>query len=118
MDIDRAVVHLTGKPFRIEPDRLILFVRLTPKGGRDAIDGVETGADGKTHVKIRVSAPPEDGKANAAMIALVAKLAGVAKSSVSLQSGETSRLKQVAIAGDGNRLVLKLGLAGVDTAQV
>ena len=105
-------------PYRIEPDRLILYVRLTPEGGRDAIDGISTGADGKTHVKIRVSAPPEDGKANAALIVLVAKLAGVAKSSVSLVSGETSRLKQVAIAGDGDTLALALRLAGVDTAQV
>lgn len=95
-------------PWRIEPDRLVLFVRLTPKGGRDAVDGVETGADGKPHVKIRVSAPPEDGKANAALIGLLAKACGVPKSSVSILSGQTSRLKQVAIAGDGTSLARSL----------
>ena len=50
--------------YRIEPDRLVLFVRLTPKGGRDAIDGIETGADGKAYLKIRVNEPPENRKAN------------------------------------------------------
>ena len=104
--------------FRVEPDRLVLFVRLTPKGGRDAIDGVETGADGKTYLKARVSAPPEDGKANAALIALIAKVSGVAKSSVSLISGDTSRLKQVAIAVDCKQLAAAEGLAKLIGAQV
>ena len=104
--------------FRVEPDRLVLFVRLTPKGGRDAIDGVETGADGKTYLKARVSAPPEDGKANAALIALIAKVSGVTKSSVSVISCETSRLKQVAIAVDCKQLAAAEGLAKLIGAQV
>lgn len=107
-----------NQPFRIEPDRLVLFVRLTPKGGRDSVDGVETGADGKTYLKARVSALPEDGKANAALVALIAKHFGVSKSSVSLVSGETSRLKQVAIAGDGARLATTATLAKPNVAQV
>jgi uncharacterized protein len=105
-------------PYRVEPGRLILYVRLTPKGGRDAIDGISTGADGKAHVKIRVSAPPEGGKANAALIALLAKVFGVAKSSVSIGAGETSRLKQVAIDGNGDLLALTLRHVSVDTPQV
>ena len=105
-------------PYRFEPHRLILFVLLTPKGGRDAIDGVETGADGKSYLKVRVSAPPEDGKANAALIVLMAKVCGVAKSSVSLTSGETARQKQVAIDGDGKQLAAAAGLAKLIAAQV
>ncbi|MGB8819138.1 MAG: DUF167 family protein [Rhizobiaceae bacterium] len=97
-------------PYRIESGRLILFIRLTPKGGRDAFDGTETGAEGKSHVKARVSAVPEDGKANAALLALIAKKAGVAKSAVSLVSGQTSRLKQVAIEGDPLQIIERLGL--------
>ena len=99
--------------YRIEPDRLVLFVRLTPKGGRDAIDGIETGADGKAYLKIRVNAPPENGKANAALIALLAKVCGVAKSKISILTGETARLKQVAIDGDGALLA-----AGEDIARL
>lgn len=97
-------------PFRIETGRLILFIRLTPKGGRDALEGVEAGADSKAYVKARVSAMPEDGKANAALCALIAKKAGVAKLAVSLVSGQSSRLKQVAIEGDPQQIIERLGL--------
>jgi uncharacterized protein len=107
-----------NKLFRIEPDRLVLFVRLTPKGGRDAIDGVETGADGKTYLKVRVTAPPEDGKANAALVAVVAGCFDVAKSSVSIISGQTSRLKQVAVTGYGERLAAAAAMAKINGAQV
>lgn len=105
-------------PWRIEPDRLVLFVRLTPKGGRDAVDGVEAGADGKPHLKIRVSAPPEDGRANAALVALLAKTLGVPKSSVSILSGQTSRIKQVAVAGEGRKLAATPALLAAIGPQV
>lgn len=105
-------------PFRIEPDRLVLFVRLTPKGGRDAVDGAETGPDGRTYLKVRVSTPPEDGKANAALVAVIAALFGVPKSSVSILSGQTSRIKQIAIAGDGGKLAAAPGLLAVIEPQV
>ncbi|MBS0470099.1 MAG: DUF167 domain-containing protein [Proteobacteria bacterium] len=77
--------------------RLIFQVRLTPKGGRDALERWMTGADGKEHLKARVAAPPEDGKANAALIALLAKSLGVAKSSIAIVAGDTARLKTIAI---------------------
>jgi uncharacterized protein (TIGR00251 family) len=77
---------------------LTLAARLTPKGGRDAIDGSATGSDGRAYLKARVSAPPQDGKANGALIDLVARRAGVAKSSVTIIGGQTSRLKTLHIA--------------------
>ena len=99
-------------PYRLDAGRMILHVRLTPKGGRDALEGVETGADGKTYLKARVSAVPEDGKANAALVALVAKKAGVPKSAVSIVSGETSRLKTLELAGVDEGTIARLGLSG------
>ena len=57
-------------------------------------------------LKIRLAAPPVDGKANAALIAFVADRLGVAKSAVSLKSGQTSRRK-----------VLEVTAAPADTAQ-
>ena len=96
---------------RIEPGRLILHVRLTPKGGRDAIEGVETAADGRSHLKARVRAIPEDGKANAALEALLAKQAGLPRSAVSVIAGQTARLKQVELKGDPEAIVLALGLS-------
>ena len=94
-------------------DHIRLAVRLTPNGGRDAINGIEPGGEGGTLLKVRVSAIPEKGKANKALIALVAKSLGIAKSSVSLASGDTSRKKILRIDGDPEDVMKKLeGLFG------
>jgi uncharacterized protein len=87
---------------------LRILVRLTPKGGRDALDGIEALADGREAVRARVRAVPEDGAANAALIGLIAKKLGVAKSHVAIVSGHTARLKTVAIEGDGAGLAALL----------
>ena len=81
-------------------DHVRLSVRLTPNGGRDEIDGIETGADGEVHIKVRVSDVPEKGKANKALIALLAKRLGLPKSSISIISGDTARKKILRIDGD------------------
>lgn len=87
-------------PWTAEPDGVTLWLRLTPKGGRDAIDGVETLADGRVVLRARVRAAPEDGRANAALIELIAKALAAPKRAVTIRSGETSRLKKLFIAGD------------------
>ena len=87
-------------------------VRLTPKGGRDKVEGWAQGSDGRSHLKARVSAPPEDGKANAALIALLAKTLAIAKSKVAIASGETARLKQVDAMGDADYLRARLEALG------
>ena len=74
-----------------------LAVRLTPKGGRDAADGWGQDADGRAYLKVRVSAPPVDGAANAALIAFLAKTLRRPRSSLKIVSGETARLKLVEI---------------------
>lgn len=76
-----------------------LAVRLTPRGGRDAIDGWASGADGRPYLKARVAAPPVEGEANAALTALLAKALGVSKSSVRIAAGQTGRLKSVEVEG-------------------
>lgn len=63
------------------------------------MDGVETLADGRRVLKARVRAAPENGRANAALIELVADLLGVPKRAVSIRAGETGRIKQIFIAG-------------------
>jgi uncharacterized protein YggU (UPF0235/DUF167 family) len=89
-------------------ESLRIVVRLTPRGGRDAIDGWAEDASGKRHLKARVSLPPEDGKANAALIALLAKSLDIPKSYIRLAAGETSRLKTIEIVGDRATLEAKL----------
>ncbi|MDE2183181.1 MAG: DUF167 domain-containing protein [Alphaproteobacteria bacterium] len=97
---------------RVTPKGVSFLVRLTPKGGRDAVEGWAPGADGVSHLKARVRAVPEDGKANAALVELVAKALGVPRSSVALASGATSRLKRLEIAGDGAALAARLARLG------
>lgn len=83
-------------------------MRLTPKGGRDALDGEMLDADGKAWLKARVSAVPEDGKANTALEALLAKAFGVSRGNVSVIAGQTARNKQVAITGNQESLLKSL----------
>lgn len=85
-----------------------MFLRVTPNAGRDAMDGVETRDDGSAVLRIRVSAVPDKGKANAAVIALLSKCLGVPKSSISLAGGETARMKTVLISGNGEELSIRL----------
>lgn len=89
-------------------DHVRLSVRLTPNGGRDALEKVETGSDGDMALKARVSAVPENGKANKALIALLAKSFRVPKSAITLISGETARKKILRIDTDPEDLIVKL----------
>ncbi|MGY0570692.1 DUF167 domain-containing protein [Bradyrhizobium sp. RDM12] len=91
-------------PWRISTAGVSIALRVTPRGGRDGVDGIEQLSDGRTVLKLRVRAIADGGEANRAVLVLLAKSLGVPKASVSLLSGTTSRLKQVAVAGDPVRL--------------
>jgi uncharacterized protein (TIGR00251 family) len=97
---------------QIRSDGVSVRVRLTPKGGRDAVEGWDTDSAGASHLKVRVRTVPESGKANAALIDLIAKALDVSRSSVALVSGEKARLKIVAITGDTSALAAKLNSLG------
>jgi len=98
-------------PWRETAGGLTIHVRLTPKGGRDGLDGIETMSDGRAVLKARVRAVPEDGKANEALVALIAKCAGVSKSAVALTAGHTSRVKTLTVAGDPARIAAAVSAA-------
>lgn len=95
-------------PWTATPSGLSVSVRLTPKGGRDAVDGIETLADGRTVLKVRVRAAPIEGEANAALVALLAKALDVPRRKVKLAAGDISRLKRIEIEGDGAALAARL----------
>jgi uncharacterized protein len=76
-----------------------IAVRLTPRGGRDVIEGWATGPDGRSYLKIRVAAPPVEGAANDALVRLVAKSLGLPTRAVRIAGGEHARLKQLEIDG-------------------
>lgn len=91
-------------PWRTSTTGVSIALRVTPRGGRDGVDGIEQLSDGRSVLKVRVRAIADGGEANRAVLVLLAKSLGLPKASVSLLSGATSRLKQVAIAGDPARL--------------
>jgi uncharacterized protein YggU (UPF0235/DUF167 family) len=93
---------------RLGSGAVSFHVRLTPKGGRDAVEGWEAASDGSEHLKCRVRAVPEDGKANTALIELLAKILAVPKSAVRIASGGTARLKRIEITGGSAALAIRL----------
>ena len=102
-----------AEPFSVSADGLTLHIRLTPKGGRDAVDGIEQLSNGQAVLKIRVRALPEEGQANKALIKLLAATLECAASSIEIVAGATARIKTVKIKGHGPTLGdrLKSGLA-------
>ncbi|HEY7845678.1 MAG TPA: DUF167 domain-containing protein [Bradyrhizobium sp.] len=91
-------------PWRYSRDGISVSLRVTPRGGRDDIDGIEQLANGRSVVKVRVRAIAEGGEANRAVTELLAKALGVPKGHVKLLSGASSRMKQIGIDGDPARL--------------
>lgn len=89
-----------------------LFVRLTPKASKDALEGMEETDDGRAHLKARVRAVPEKGAANQALEKLVAKSLGVPAGSVRVVAGGTSRLKTLRITGDTAQLTAAIDSLG------
>ncbi len=94
-------------PYRRRADGVTLAVRLTPRASRDGIDGVKEGPSGP-HIQARVRAVPEDGRANAALVELVADEIGVPKSTIEVIAGQTARLKSLHIKGDATALETRI----------
>ena len=86
-----------------------LHVRATPKSSRDAFDGIYEDAAGKQAVRAYVRAVPEKGKANKALIKLLAKETGLAGSTMSVIAGAHNRNKVILIEGEPGELSVKLG---------
>jgi len=98
----------TGAPWTPRSGELIIVCRLTPRGGREAIEGVAELADGSRVLQARVREPPEDGRANRALCALLAAQLCIHASSVSIAAGAGGRVKRVAVTGDHAILIERL----------
>jgi uncharacterized protein (TIGR00251 family) len=90
--------------YRLVPDGVVISVRLTPKSSRDALAGLSELADGRSVLQARVRAVPDKGAANEALLLLMADAFRVPKSSVTIIAGATTRLKQIHISGEPERL--------------
>ncbi len=82
---------------------VVFLVRVTPRASRDAIEGEHAGA-----LKIRLTAPPVEGRANEALRRLLAARLNVPVSAVRIVAGETSRMKRVSVAGVSRAQILAL----------
>ena len=91
-------------PFAAAAGGLRVAVRLTPRASRTAVTGIAREADGAAVLKAAVTAVPEGGKANAALIRLLAKEWGVARSAITIAAGATDRRKTLHVAGDPEAL--------------
>lgn len=101
---------MTASLYRLTDAGLVLKLRVTPNAGHDRIEGVELRADGSAVLRVRVQAVPDRGKANAAVVALLAKALGVPKRAVDIVGGETARLKTVSVGGEPAALIERLSL--------
>lgn len=100
-----------SKPWSASGDGVRLAVRVTPKGGRDAVDGLIAGPDGRALLALRVAAAPTDGEANDAVVRMLAK--ALRSRDVAIVAGATARMKQVQLTGDAQAIVARLeGLSG------
>ena len=99
---------MSDDPWRSTPDGIVVACRLTPRGGRDAVDGVARLSDGTSVLLTRVRCAPEHGRANEALCALLATMLDTPASRIRIATGAKSRMKQVAVAGDTSALIARL----------
>jgi uncharacterized protein len=83
---------------------VVVRLRVQPRASRDRLEGLWTGSDGAQALRVAITAPPEGGKANAAVIKLLAKAWRLPKTSFSITAGAAARTKTVRIAGDPSEL--------------
>lgn len=90
---------MADSPFGRSARGALVAVRLTPGSSANAIRGIAKSADGTAHLKVAVTAAPEGGKANAALLKLLAKTWKLPKTSLTVATGATARHKVVRVAG-------------------
>ncbi len=102
-------------PFEAVPEGLRVALKVAPKAACAGISGVEADAGGRARLKVRVTEAPEDGKANAAVIKLLAKAWKLPKGALRVTAGAKDRRKTLLVAGDPDALAaqLRTWLAGL-----
>lgn len=107
-EVSSAPRNVAASPFRATANGVRVAVKLTPKAALDRIQGIAEEADGTVALKVWVTAAAEGGKANAALIKLLAKTWKLPKSAIVLVSGATQRRKILHVAGAPASLLARL----------
>jgi uncharacterized protein YggU (UPF0235/DUF167 family) len=94
--------------WRLQGDGLLLFIRLTPRAGAARLGGTWQDTGGQMWLCAAVTAPPDKGKANAALVRLLGDRLDIAASSISLEAGATSRLKRFHIDRADEAMVARI----------
>ena len=102
------MASLGREPWTAVANGLLVDVRLTPRGGGDAVEYIETRADGRAVLKARVRAAPSDGEANDALCRLLARALDIPPRDVTIATGATARIKRVLIKGRTNTIIAAL----------
>jgi hypothetical protein len=97
-----------ARPWRAAGDGLSVELQVTPGAKADRVEGVQRLDDGRAVLRVRLKAPPAEGKANRALVQLLAKRWGLGKSDVTLVAGESARRKRLHLAGDPDTLAARL----------
>lgn len=96
------------QPFVLLADGIRLAIRLTPRARREGVEGIGADAEGRPVLLLRVAAPPVEGAANEALIALLARELGLRKADIAIRSGETARIKILHLRGEPSALAARL----------
>ena len=99
---------MAQEPWTAVADGVFVDVRLTPRGGRDALEGIESRADGRAVLKARVRAAPFEGEANDALCRLLARSLDIPPRDVAIAAGATARIKRVLVKGQADATVAAL----------
>ena len=88
-------VAAAAAPWRRDGEAVLLDLKVIPNARAEAIEGVVLDADGRPRLQLRIKAPPVDGKANKAVLGLLAKRLGCARTALTIAAGVSARLKRV-----------------------
>jgi uncharacterized protein (TIGR00251 family) len=102
---------VTARPYTVTSTGLRLAIRLTPRAAHNRMEGVTTGADGRPVLQVRLTAPPVEGAANAALIAFLADAFDLRQADVIIRSGQKGRVKIVDLVGSA--IILQTKFAGL-----
>jgi uncharacterized protein (TIGR00251 family) len=102
---------LSDGPLTLARDGLHVAIRLSPGAGADRLLGIAASAEGRRVLKISVTPPPENGRANEALLQLLVRAWRLPRRDLSIIAGSTSRNKAVRIAGNPGQLIEKIAAA-------